>query len=415
MNVKKCYKSALLALVITIILLSIAYATYYYTTITYDEFNKYVDNDNGSVVATNNIAPMADIGNGTYCGLNQFNKFSIYANNDNVKSSQNSFIFKDERNNSNYFKMQLRNGYDYVKDIYITYDTGYVSIPFTIDNDKINVISFGLNGRTWDTLIYFNLNLPHGTYYIRFDISQLTSNYLVIKEIMITSNEYSGVYEPYFQSEPGMSYELNKIYKPPYDNIIPLGYFALPTSLPFDINFKLNITGIDLPEESYLINVGGVSSSKFSEFHDTTNRFLCEEDIYTDMSLSSLKSRYFDYYLLSQYSNRYIVIYLTLEDSTNYVKISNAVKRGDIQSYIIFNSITADSNNSFNDGYTAGFKDGNIVKQNDALGVFPSFFGAIGDFFRKFFDIQIFGFSLGSMLLIVVTVVLAVSLLKMFR
>lgn len=414
MNVKKCYKSALLALIITIILLSIAYATYYYTTITYDEFNKYVD-DNSSVVATSSVSPVADIGNGTYCGLNQFNKFSIYANNDNVKSSQNSFIFKDERNNSTYFKMQLRNGYDYVKDIYMTYDTGFVSTSFKIDNEKINVLSIGLNGRTWDTLIYFNLNLPNGTYYIRFNILQLTSYNLQIDEIMITSNEYSGAYEPYFQSEPGMSYELNKIYKPNYDNIIPLGYFALPTSLPFDINFKFNITGIDLPEKSYLINVGGVSSSKFSEFHDSTNRFLVEEDIYTDMSLSSLKKRYFDYYSLYQYANRYVVIYITLEDSTNYAKISNAVKKGDIQSYIIFNSLTADSNNSFNDGYTSGFKDGNIVKHNDALGIFPSFFGSIGDFFRKFFDIQIFGMSLGAVLMILVTIGITVTLIRMFR
>lgn len=359
-----------------------------------------------------------DLGGGLYCGINLFNRDSYFFKDSGVSFVGNKIVFKTNSNTRSFLKMQLRNKTTFVRDIMNFTETGTYNFSFNLDNHS-NAICIGINGDNRDSLLVSKFAYPVGKYYIRFVIEKNITNEIVISDLMVTSEQYNGLYEPYFQNYSGTAFPLNVVNKSnKYTAMI--GYYALPRPLPSNINVSFFVEGIDKytfnTDEMPHFNIGFTRTASLSYIF--SNDFVSDADFYSEIPLSALTSYVINDQLINDY-NCYDMTYIVLDfssgDTSDIARVQRAVIDGDIKGYIRVNSMNADYQGAYSDGYGAGIKDGYDIKQSDSLAIFPSFFGAIADFFKKFSSIEIFGITLGTVVATVVIIGVTISLYKMFR
>lgn len=359
-----------------------------------------------------------DLGGGLYCGTNLFNCDSYFFKDSGVSFVDNKIVFKTNSNTRTFLKMQLRNKTTFVRDIMNFTETGTYNFSFSLDN-RSNALCIGINGDNRDSLFVAKFAYPVSKYYIRFVIEKNITNEIVISDLMVTSEQYNGLYEPYFQNYSGTAFPLNVVNKSnKYTAMI--GYYALPRPLPSNINVSFFVEGIDkfsFNEEEYpRFNIGFTRTTSLSYIF--SNDFVSDADFYSEIPLSALTTRIINDQLINDY-NCYDMTYIVLDfssgDTSDIARVQRAVIDGDIKGYIRVNSMNADYQGAYSEGYGAGIKDGYDIKQSDSLAIFPSFFGAIADFFKKFSSIEIFGITLGTVVATVVIIGVTISLYKMFR
>lgn len=359
-----------------------------------------------------------DLGGGLYCGINLFNRDSYFFKDSGVSFVGNKIVFKTNSNTRTFLKMQLRNKTTFVRDIMNFTETGTYNFSFNLDNHS-NALCIGINGDNRDSLFVSKFAYPVGKYYIRFVIEKNIINEIVISDLMVTSEQYNGLYEPYFQNYSGTVFPLNVVNKNNQYSAL-IGYYALPRPIPSNINVSFFVEGIDkfsFNEEEYpRFNIGFTRTTSLSYIF--SNDFICDDDFYTEISLPSLTSYVINDQLINDYEcfdMTYIVLDFMSGDTSDVYRVQRAVIDGDIKGYIRVNSMNANYQGAYSEGYGAGIKDGYDIKQSDSLAIFPSFFGAIADFFKKFSGIEIFGITLGTVVATLVIIGVTISLFKMFR
>lgn len=300
-------------------------------------------------------------------------------------------------NNINDKSISLSSGYDMLSSTW----TSIVSIPAKTTKEFIY---------TFEARAFNRLNI------IAFSSSNVNFS---VTNIMLEENSTATPYEPYIQNYSGTVFPLNVVDKRnPYTAMI--GYYALPRPLPSNINVSFFVEGIDgfelNKEESPRYNIGFTRTGSLEYVFD--NNFVNDADFYTEIPLSSLSTRIIDDQLINVYQcfdMTYIVLDFSSGDKNDVWRIQRAVVEGDIKGYIRVHSMNADYSGAYNSGYGTGLNDGYYIKQNDSLAIFPSFFGAIADFFKKFSSIELFGITLGTVVATIVIIGVTISLYKMFR
>lgn len=359
-----------------------------------------------------------DLGGGLYCGTNLFNRDSYFFKDSGVSFVDNKIVFKTNSNTRTFLKIQLRNTTTFVRDIMHFTETGTYNFSFSSDNHS-NALSIGINGDNCDSLLIVKFVYPVSKYYIRFVIEKNITNEVVISDLMVTSEPYNGLYEPYFQNYSGTAFPLNVVNKNNQYSAL-IGYYALPRPIPSNINISFFVEGLDKftfnTDEMPHFNIGFTRTTSLS--YVLSNDFVNDAEFYSEIPLSALNARVINDQLINDYEcfdMTYIVLDFSSSDTSDVYRVQRAVIDGDIKGYIRVNSMNVNYQGAYSEGYGAGIKDGYYIKQSDSLAIFPSFFGAIADFFKKFSDIEIFGITLGTVVATLVIIGVTIGLYKMFR
>lgn len=360
-----------------------------------------------------------DLGGGLYCGTNLLNPYSLFhKDNGAVVEDGRNYTFTTNGNSESFIKIQIRNGFNLIYYIDLFKGEGFYTYPFNFASNA-NVLTFGISGNATESLILFNFEYPAGTYFLRFNVNKLSPNELHVSDIMVTAKPYDGDFEPYFQNYSGNVYPLNFINKTSNYTAM-IGYYALPRPLPSNINVSFFVEGIDkfsFNEDEYpRFNIGYTNVASLD--YVFSSDFVCDAEFYTEIPLSSLATRVINDQLINDFQCfdiTYIVLDFMSGNTSDVERVQRALVNGDIKGYIRVNSVNADYSGAYSEGYGAGLNDGSIIKQNDSLAIFPSFFGAIADFFKKFLSIEVFGITLGTVAATLISIIVAVSVYKMLR
>lgn len=100
------------------------------------------------------------------------------------------------------YKCQYRKGNTYLRDVFnpaIITSTGKITRTFITPSDlDYNVIMFGLNGTTVDTLVAFPIKLkPSTTYTFTYNFTNITQGSISWKDMMLVEGSIAGEYEPF--------------------------------------------------------------------------------------------------------------------------------------------------------------------------------------------------------------------------
>lgn len=412
MNVKKHTRTLLKIFIVFAILVALAVS-----------FLSFLPSVKKPVITAHTPSETALISGDLYCGKNLLNLNAVDFDKsvkiiNNVVHYSGNYIFDTSRlqfNNIPSFKSDKVYTLSYVvnnmSDKSISLSSGYDMFSsnwasiFDIPAKSTKELSYTFNARAFN-----RLNI------IAFSSSNVN---FTVSNIMLEEGSKATPYEPYIQNYSGTVFPLNVVDKRnPYTAMI--GYYALPRPLPSNINVSFFVEGIDgfelNKEESPRYNIGFTRTSSLEYVFD--NNFVNDADFYTEIPLSSLSTRLINDQLINVYEcfdMTYIVLDFCSGDKDDVWRVQRAVVNGEIKGYIRVHSMNADYSGAYNSGYGAGLNDGYYIKQNDSLAIFPSFFGAIADFFKKFSSIELFGITLGTVVATIVIIGVTISLYKMFR
>lgn len=349
-----------------------------------------------------------DLGGGLYCGVNLFNPSKL----------TNATLFDTD---TYLVKSSMIKLFDLIPEK--TYTLSYKDKLVNASNPFIRFETLDVNGkRTSYPFVTTSSFVSRAITFKNVKALYITFGYqgsIYMKDIMLNEGNTALIFEPYFQNYSGTVFPLNVVNKNNQYSAL-IGYYALPRPIPSNINVSFFVEGIDkfsFNEEEYpRFNIGFTRTTSLSYIF--SNDFICDDDFYTEISLPSLTSYVINYQLINDYEcfdMTYIVLDFMSGDTSDIARVQRAVIDGDIKGYIRVNSMNADYQGAYSEGYGAGIKDGYDIKQSDSLAIFPSFFGAIADFFKKFSSIEIFGITLGTVVATVVIIGVTISLYKMFR
>lgn len=100
------------------------------------------------------------------------------------------------------YRCQYRKGKTYLREVFhpaIITSTGKITRTFITPSDlDYNVITFGLNGTTVDTLVAFPIKLkPSTTYTFTYNFTNITQGSISWKDMMLVEGSIAGEYEPF--------------------------------------------------------------------------------------------------------------------------------------------------------------------------------------------------------------------------